>query len=82
MEVSRQFSTAQPLSLKTPRSTVTLPQPQHFHSHVHMTDTNDRPLSLSSNTIGSVNTAAAWRAPNRVMPFSKATSGSTFNPYG
>ena len=39
------------------------------------------PLSLSSGTEGSAKQAAAWRKPDRVLPYSKATSGSVFKPF-
>jgi hypothetical protein len=52
------------------------------HSDVHFTDSGDRPLALGTSTMGSVNQAAAWRKPSRVLPFSAATAGSVFKPYG
>lgn len=40
----------------------------------------ETPLSESAGTWGTAKTHAAWRKQG-VMPYSKATSGSTFNPY-
>lgn len=42
----------------------------------------ETPLALGASTETSAQQASAWRKPNRVLPYSKATAGSTFKPYG
>lgn len=68
MEVSRQFAGQTPASYTGPSQ----PQPDNSDS---------RPLSLGASTFGSVKENTTWRKPRRVLPHSKATQGSTFNPY-
>lgn len=70
-----------PRQFSAPSYTVTPVTSHHQHGHIHMTDAGDRPLSLGKSTLGSVASASAWRTPNRVLPYSKATAGSTFKPY-
>jgi hypothetical protein len=43
----------------------------------------EQPLALSSGINNSASTAAAWRKPtNHVLPYSAATAGSVFKPFG
>lgn len=62
-----------------------IPQPHSYRSHQHMEpsggEASNFPLSAQGKTYGTVNEAAAWRKPGRVMPFSRQTSGSLFNPF-
>lgn len=60
-----------------------IPQAHSIAMHPHLrelADADGPPLSEGTRTFGSVKTAAAWRK-HGVMPYSKETSGSTFNPF-
>lgn len=83
---TRQFSTPQPTVAEiTPTRPLRTPPPitepvKPRHQDIHFGDESSRPLPLGAMTLGSAAQAAAWRKPNRVLPYSVATAGSTFRP--
>lgn len=41
----------------------------------------ESPLSLMPSTLTSAAAASTWRKPSGVLPYNKATMGSTFQPF-
>lgn len=56
-----------------------LPRPHSREDNIASRN-DETPLPESGGTMGSAKSRAAWRTQG-VMPYSKATAGSTFNPY-
>jgi hypothetical protein len=48
----------------------------------HYQQPGSGPLSAMSSTYTTAQRASVWRKPAGVLPLSKATLGSTFNPFG